>query len=337
MTKDSEYIIPSARFAQICGTTRDTLRYYEKQKILVPWKDPDNGYRYYSYAQIGSFYFISTLRGVDVSTDQISSYLQLGSQKTFLPYITVQLDALKKERREIDNKIRQLAGALVIGSIVRYEEYGTPVVRICPADVQFRVAPVSSDHACSLRDIAQDIQKHIHLFPDMAKAFPAGTAMSAEGFLNGDYRYIKVISLVHSDEYDLRKAEGAPGGSSENQPSARSLSQEAEDQPAPGSIEAWDSVTTFALPTRKIAVIACRDTDGDIRVIYRRLADFIQKNHIPMLTDVFSLSLVNVVDPSQERRYLKYIFVSTSDDVPVTPPVGQCSGTAAPPDLPPLL
>lgn len=298
MTKDSEYIIPSAQFAKICGTTRDTLRYYEKQKILVPWKDPTNGYRYYSYAQIGSFYFISTLRGVDASTDQISSFLQLGNDRSFLPYITVQLEALEKEKREIDNKIHQLSGALVIGSIVRYEEYGQPVVRTCPEDVRFRVAPVSSDHAFSLRDIARDIQKHIHLFPDMARAFPAGTAMSADGFLKGDYRYIKVISLFHSDEYDL-----------------------SQHQPAPGSIEAWESVTTFALPTRKIAVIACRDTDGDIQVMYRRLADFILGHHLPMLTDVFSLSLVNVVDPDQQRRYLKYIFVSTSDDAPVTPPL----------------
>ena len=28
--KRAEYTIPAGEFAQICGTTRDTLRYYEK-------------------------------------------------------------------------------------------------------------------------------------------------------------------------------------------------------------------------------------------------------------------------------------------------------------------
>lgn len=55
-----EYCISAGAFARMCQTTRDTLRYYEKQGILVPKKSEKNGYHYYSYAQISSYYFIST-------------------------------------------------------------------------------------------------------------------------------------------------------------------------------------------------------------------------------------------------------------------------------------
>lgn len=295
-----EYTISASQFAKICGTTRDTLRYYEEQRILIPWKNPQNGYHYYSYAQIGTFYIISTLRSVGFETRIIEKFLLSDDDKGILDYLSVQLNELKKQRQELDNKIHQFSGALTIASLISPSEFGTPVVRVVPSNIRFRVAPVTSDNACSLSDIAIDIMHHINLFPDMSRSFPAGTVMSAEGFLKGDYRYTKVVSLFHSDDFDLK-------------------SETDTTPPQPGSIEAWDSVETVSLPARKVAAIACRDSTADINVIYKRLADFITENHLPMLTDVLSLSLINIMDPQQRRRYLKYIFVCTDEDTPVTP------------------
>ena len=286
-----EYTISAGDFARICGTTRDTLRYYDKHKVLIPWTDPDNGYHYYSYAQIGTFYFISTLRSVHFSIKEIREHLMINDASGFLPYINVQIDALKEQRLELDRKIRQLSVVTALDSVIHLSDYGMPVISVFPPDIHFRIAPVSSRNAFSLSDIAQDIQDHVHLFPDMAGSFQAGTAMDAEGFLNGDYRYIKVVSLYHSDDADT------------NFPDA--LRKDAH----PGTIEAWESVRLFSLPTRRLAAIICRDTDGDIGIMYRRLADFIRENNLKMLTDVFSISFVNIMDPGQHRRYLKYIFV----------------------------
>lgn len=70
-------------FARMCQTTRDTLRYYEKQGILVPKKSEKNGYHYYSYAQISSYYFISTFRGLGCSVEDIKEYL-LGGEEVAL-------------------------------------------------------------------------------------------------------------------------------------------------------------------------------------------------------------------------------------------------------------
>lgn len=38
-----EYCISAGVFARMCQTTRDTLRYYEKQGILVPKKSEKTG------------------------------------------------------------------------------------------------------------------------------------------------------------------------------------------------------------------------------------------------------------------------------------------------------
>ena len=78
-----EYCISAGAFARMCQTTRDTLRYYEKQGILVPKKSEKNGYHYYSYAQISSYYFISTFRGLGCSVEDIKEYLLGGEEVRF--------------------------------------------------------------------------------------------------------------------------------------------------------------------------------------------------------------------------------------------------------------
>lgn len=282
-----EYTIPAGEFARICGTTRDTLRYYQKHKVLVPWQNPENGYHYYSYAQIGSFYFISTMRSAGFSIHEIRDSLSIENTNYF-SYFSGQIDALKRQRLELDRKIRQLSVVQSLHALIQRSGYASPVIHIFPADIRMYTAPVSSGHAYSLADIALDIQDHVHLFPDMAGSFPAGTAMDTAAFLNGDYRYTRVVSLYHSENAQPRPSR---------------------EDAAPGSIEAWESVSDYILPTRRLAAIVCRDRDGAITEMYRRLADFIRKNDLTTLSDVFSISIVNMMAPDQKRRYLKYIFV----------------------------
>lgn len=78
-----EYCISAGALPGCVRQTRDTLRYYEKQGILVPKKSEKNGYHYYSYAQISSFYFISTFRGLGCSVEDIKEYLLGGEEVRF--------------------------------------------------------------------------------------------------------------------------------------------------------------------------------------------------------------------------------------------------------------
>ena len=94
----------------MCQTTRDTLRYYERQGILVPKKNPVNGYHYYSYAQISSYYFIRTFRELDCSVGDIKEYLLGGEEVRFDAFVDQQYDRLLMMRRELDRKIHTIAG-----------------------------------------------------------------------------------------------------------------------------------------------------------------------------------------------------------------------------------
>ena len=71
--EDIEYSLSVSQFAKLCGTTRDTLRYYYEQNILTPRVDPNNGYHYYSASQISSFFFINTMRKAGCSIKEIST------------------------------------------------------------------------------------------------------------------------------------------------------------------------------------------------------------------------------------------------------------------------
>lgn len=278
MAFSTEYCIPAGEFARICGTTRDTLRYYHKQGILVPQRNAANGYHYYSYAQVASFYFIATLRGLDCSAADIREYLLAGEQARFDSFMAGQYQKLLAQRAALEQKIALLSGSLQLLEEIRAADAGGPVVQTWSREAALRLTPVLSRPARSFREIAPDVQRHIAACEAVgATPYPMGVSMDAAGFLAGDYAYRQVFSFA-----PLSVAAGAEGGA----------------EPLPG---------------RRVAAAVCRDSDGDITAVYRRLADFIRARGLRPRSDVYSLSLVNVIDPTAARRYLKYLFVCVAE------------------------
>lgn len=55
---------------KLLGTTKNTLRYYEKEELISPSRD-DNGYRNYSYEDIRIIKNIIMLRSFDLSIEDI--------------------------------------------------------------------------------------------------------------------------------------------------------------------------------------------------------------------------------------------------------------------------
>lgn len=69
-------------------------------------------------------------------------------------------------------------------------------------------------------------------------------------------------------------------------------------QPAPISIN---------FPGRHTVVMVCREKDGDIRLAYQKIQNYLKEQALQLSSDLYSLSIVNVIDPNAERKYLKYI------------------------------
>ena len=64
----------------------------------------------------------------------------------------------------------------------------------------------------------------------------------------------------------------------------------------------------YSLPSRNAIVSVCTENDGDICKTYADIATLTKQQRKHLCTDIYSLSIVNVLDPHAGRKYLKYIF-----------------------------
>jgi DNA-binding transcriptional MerR regulator len=271
MKFSSEYCISTGMFAQLCETTRETLRYYHKKGILVPRKQERNGYFYYSYAQIASFFFIRTFRELGCSVEDIQTYLLGGQQVEFDAFVDKQYHALLEERAEIERKISVIAGTRALLKEIRAADTRHPTLRTLPSELNLKLTPVRSRPATSASEIMPDILRHLAAcqVPGV-QAFPVGASIGVEDFLAERYSYQQVFSFAEE------------------------------------KIEAPDRLT---LGGRTCAVFVCRDGDGEMAEHYREMANFLKECHYRPASDLYSLSMVNVIDPHETRRYLKYLFI----------------------------
>lgn len=82
--------------------SRQTLIFYDKIGLLRPaWVDPDNGYRYYSAAQLDQLDTILIMKKVGFSLEEIREHMAHYNLRSSLA-------ALKKQQAVIDRQIREL-------------------------------------------------------------------------------------------------------------------------------------------------------------------------------------------------------------------------------------
>ena len=96
------------------------LRHYDKIGLLKPeYTDPDTGYRYYSTRQFECLNTIRYLRALDMSLEQISTFLQNRNLDTIHDLLLKQKEEVARRRQEllliekkIDNRLAQITDAL---------------------------------------------------------------------------------------------------------------------------------------------------------------------------------------------------------------------------------
>ncbi|WP_125768716.1 MerR family transcriptional regulator [Lapidilactobacillus wuchangensis] len=89
------------KFADLAGTTRRTLLFYDEANLFKPKKIAENGYRYYDYDQLYELSFILALRKLGLGVAEIKSLLQHDQQ--------ADLDQqLQQTLTEIDDQVRNL-------------------------------------------------------------------------------------------------------------------------------------------------------------------------------------------------------------------------------------
>ena len=85
------------------GVTKKNIRFYEEEGLITPSREPGNGYRSYSQADVERLRRIKLLRKLDVPLAEIREMLE--GQKTLAEGMGQQLERLNARRKDLDEAI----------------------------------------------------------------------------------------------------------------------------------------------------------------------------------------------------------------------------------------
>lgn len=95
----------SGQFAKLMGMSLDTLRYYEKEKLIIPNRK-ENNHRIYTDNDISCMQFIKRLKDTGMPIKEIKKYSQLRSEGSAT--MSERMNMLISHRCSLDEKIKQL-------------------------------------------------------------------------------------------------------------------------------------------------------------------------------------------------------------------------------------
>ena len=100
--------LTTGEFAKLCNVTKHTLYHYNDIGILKPNSYDENGYRMYSYEQLSLFYFISVMKEMNMSLNDINSFLNNRTPKKVKNLFENRINELNEEI----NRIKELQDML---------------------------------------------------------------------------------------------------------------------------------------------------------------------------------------------------------------------------------
>ena len=85
------------------GVTKKNIRFYEEEGLISPSREPGNGYRSYSQADVERLSRIKLLRKLDVPLAEIREMLE--GQRTLAEGMSQQLERLRSRRADLEEAI----------------------------------------------------------------------------------------------------------------------------------------------------------------------------------------------------------------------------------------
>ncbi|SFB97307.1 MerR family transcriptional regulator [Butyrivibrio sp. YAB3001] len=271
--KDSadEYTFSVSQFAKLCGTTRDTLRHYYEEGIIVPKVDPENGYHYYSASQITSFYFISTMRQAGCSIKEINELIHNSTKEGIKKLGNAKILELQNELVIINKKINSLKMGMWILENFDKHAPGVPFLLDIPSISIIRTPVTVKDNAHHTADIAADISRHLAVSAadGSLSSFPSGVTIAYEDLLKKNYVYNNVVSL---------------------------------------SLQPSELPNSITYPACKALCCHHESRSQDIDKSYKKILSYIKKNDLKVCSDLYIISLINLYQKN-EHTYYKYLFI----------------------------
>ena len=96
------------QLAKHCGVSSDTLRFYEKNGLLVPAGRSEGGYRLYSEGDLSRIHFILRAKAIGLSLDEIRELLDIRLEAS--QHSCAEVKAITQAKlAEVDRKMAELA------------------------------------------------------------------------------------------------------------------------------------------------------------------------------------------------------------------------------------
>lgn len=99
--QDKKIRMTTVQFARLHDINKRTLHYYDSINLFSPQYRDENNYRYYDATQSITFEYIRMLKELNMSIDEIKTYLDNQGSKDFIKIV-------EKKTEEIDKQIQRL-------------------------------------------------------------------------------------------------------------------------------------------------------------------------------------------------------------------------------------
>lgn len=100
-------MLKTAEFAKMCHTTKDTLIFYFKPAFVDSKK-----YRYYEVRQAVQFAFLSHLRDIGFSLEEIKEFIKRPNEEKFIKRLEERSEAFREEIEKAKRFLRYTDGIL---------------------------------------------------------------------------------------------------------------------------------------------------------------------------------------------------------------------------------
>ena len=174
-TSDKKQVFSIGEFMKLCDTTRETLYHYEKQCLLKPLTDPNNGYRSYTPHDYYTFMLIAHLTKNGFSLHEVRDILKEHTLENYFSAMrTADVNYEKRQQALQLWRARANRGYDTLKNITS-RPLDTPQIMWRDEERFLRIPfdnddPIVSDVLCSseqdryCKEHGFDIQRHFHGF-----------------------------------------------------------------------------------------------------------------------------------------------------------------------------
>lgn len=214
----------TGQFAKHFNITKDTLFYYDKIGLFHPEIVNEKGYRFYTSAQLDSFWALHALREINIPIAELKDYFNTPSQKKLTALAKTELSKISDQIRQLQFVESMLEKIVDIEQELENVQYN-----------QLLICHLDEEKIIRSQSLSDTPQENAQSWMDCYEAFveeqkikgPAfvGSILDKNDLLNANFEKIKYLFTYSQTSNAIIKAAGTYGifyhkGSYETLPTA---------------------------------------------------------------------------------------------------------------------